>query len=149
MYKSLVVADHLIEKSEFSLSNLRLNKLLYFIYGVNLVVNESDKQIFDAPEAWDYGPVFPDVYHTFKVNGSSVINHYSGFKKTPGRELDATITKVIDKVLASYGKKQDWELVKLTHLPSSPWSIAYKNGRNQIISKESIKAYFIKNVIQS
>lgn len=65
------IADHLIDKSNRLVTNLKLNKLLYYVYGINLVVNEGER-ISESPQAWKYGPVFPSVYHGFKHYGAGV-----------------------------------------------------------------------------
>ena len=49
----LPIASYVIAKSDCSITNLKLNKLLYYIYGVNLVINAKD-EISEGPEAWTY-----------------------------------------------------------------------------------------------
>jgi uncharacterized phage-associated protein len=50
------------------LSNLKLQKLLYYSQGYNLAL--TSKPIFEEPiEAWKYGPVVKGIYHQFKVFG--------------------------------------------------------------------------------
>lgn len=47
------------------LTNMKLNKLLYFAQGHYL--QRYGKPLFDnAVEAWDHGPVVPEVYTAYK-----------------------------------------------------------------------------------
>jgi uncharacterized phage-associated protein len=48
-----------------SLSNLKLQKLVYYAQGFHLALTE--KPLFDeAIEAWEHGPVVPGLYHKLK-----------------------------------------------------------------------------------
>ena len=54
------------------MTNLRLQKLLYFAQGWYLA--RYGKPLFsDEIEAWTYGPVVPEVYQTYKPNGKDGI----------------------------------------------------------------------------
>lgn len=51
-----------------SISNIRIQKLLYYAQGVHLAT--TNEPLFDDPiEAWRFAPVVPDVYHRFKTHG--------------------------------------------------------------------------------
>ena len=48
------------------ISNLKLQKLLYYAQGVTLAL--TGKPLFSDPiEAWQHGPVVPSVYRLYKV----------------------------------------------------------------------------------
>ena len=50
------------------MTNLRLQKLLYFAQGWHLA--RFGRPLFDASiEAWPYGPVVPEVYRAYKEYG--------------------------------------------------------------------------------
>ena len=71
--KALDVAKIICERSNYTLSNLILHKILYLI---NLeYVGLNNKSLIDDEcfEAWDYGPVISSLYHKFKIFGSSNI----------------------------------------------------------------------------
>jgi uncharacterized phage-associated protein len=55
-----------------SLSNMSLNKLVYFAYEYALVT-EGRKLTAAKIEAWDHGPVFREIYSSFKKFGSEGI----------------------------------------------------------------------------
>ena len=64
-----VVGDN--EERE-GVTNLKLQKLLYLAQAYFLA--KMGRPIFaNTIEAWEFGPVVPDVYHKFKKNGSDPI----------------------------------------------------------------------------
>ena len=70
------VADFFIELFgkgiESDITNLKLNKLLYFAQGHCLAVTR--KPLFDGLiEARDLGPVIPVVHHKYKICGKNPI----------------------------------------------------------------------------
>ena len=75
MYDAIDVARYVINYSQeigSPVSNLKLQKILYFIQGIYL--STLDKPCFsDDIEAWGFGPVISDVYHEFKGFGSNDI----------------------------------------------------------------------------
>lgn len=55
------------------LSNMALNKLVYFAYEHALVT--TGRKLTSAKiEAWDHGPVFREIYSSFKTFGGDPIN---------------------------------------------------------------------------
>ena len=71
-YRALDIAKYIINHEHEEgreISNLRLQKLLYFIQAKFIV--ETGKPCFSDPiEAWDFGPVVTSVYHEYKLFGS-------------------------------------------------------------------------------
>ena len=60
------------EEAGDSITNLKLQKLLYYAQGVNLALN--DVCLFPDPiEAWTHGPVVPNVYRAYKQHGGEAI----------------------------------------------------------------------------
>ncbi len=72
MIPALFIANYIIEysnKKEYSINNLRLQKLLYFVNARSLV--ETGTPIFkESMQKWKYGPVVPEVYHEYKRYGA-------------------------------------------------------------------------------
>ena len=71
------LANYIIWKAidfhKVGITNLKLQKLIYFTYAQHLVATK--RKIFDEPiEKWQYGPVVPSVYHAFKDYGVYEIN---------------------------------------------------------------------------
>lgn len=144
-------------KKNYSISNLKLQKLLYFVQAYYLAFTPSHEPCFsDEIEAWDFGPVVPCVYREFKSFGGGDIptvtssyrlkieNNFWSVQAEPFDEdcIDKKDRKIINSVVDNFGSYSASELVQLTHR-QTPWKEAYKNRKkNAIITKESIWRYF-------
>ena len=119
-------------------SNLRLQKLLYFVQANFLV--EAGKPCFDDEiEAWGLGPVVPAVYHQYKKFGSSIIQGRDW--KNGGALVSDCDKPLIDEIVEYLLDYSTSQLVKITHA-RSPWKNVYVPRMNNIISKQSIKKFF-------
>ena len=105
--------------------------------------------LFDDPlfedeiEAWKYGPVICDEYHTYKVYGNNPII-------IPDTNLDfdylnALQKNFIIKVYSYFRQFSPIKLMELTH-KDGVWLAAY--GKTQIISKEELKSFFDKSALK-
>lgn len=139
------IANHLIDRSNRLVTNLKLNKLLYYVYGINLVVNEGER-ISESPQAWKYGPVFPSVYHGFKHYGAgSITAPEPGFENIE----NSAVRKAADKVFEHYFGMEEYQLVSLTHRDGTPWARTYDpSERGVTIPDDLIKAYFREQVLE-
>lgn len=155
MYSALDIAcavvNHAVEQKK-PVSNLKLQKILYFIQGYHLA--DYGEPLFEEEiEAWPYGPVVVDVYNAFQRYGSNFIPRTFSYKHFSidefaivdddydecvfTREDLEYIYKVTDK-LADYGALR---LVDITHA-QDPWRDAIKYGNRTIMDNKSIKSYF-------
>lgn len=146
MYRALDVANYIIEychKENIKMSNLKLQKVLYFIQALFLVSTSGTKPCFeDDIEAWDFGPVIPAVYQNYKIHGSSNIpidpkdprkGYYGKIKLSDAKLIESMIQRT-----KSYSAAR---LVEITH-NQAPWKNAYRPRMNRVISNESIYNYF-------
>lgn len=144
MYSALDVAKYIIwycKEEEYSISNLKLQKLLYFVQAQFLVV--TGHPIFNEKiEAWDFGPVVPEVYQHFKLWGSSEIPRIVA--NQANNKILIKDQEVIDEILGVCAPYSANTLVDITH-HQDPWQDAYKKYRNNVITKKSIKEYFENN----
>lgn len=132
MLHAVDVANFFIDlarnEKEGSITNLKLNKLLYFAQAWALARN--GKPLFsDEIQAWDYGPVVPNVYHTFKVCGDNNIEHTAD-DYSPDKFNDEDIQLLLD-VYREYGKYSASALVEITH-NEKPWKTRYRCGEHDI-----------------
>lgn len=155
MYDVLDVCRYVINYSNekgYGISNLKLQKLLYFIQAYFLM--KSGKPCFDDDiEAWAYGPVVPRAYREYQIFGGSNIPKIKSYYR-----FDTTSLKIIPQVYDAsnitgqdamdimgvvdvFKKHSAIDLMNLTH-SQAPWKAAYAQGRNSIISKKSIREYF-------
>lgn len=155
-YKALDVARYIINYSNeqgYGVSNLKLQKLLYFVQAEFLAYSDDKKPCFrEEIEAWGFGPVVPCVYQEFKQYGSSnipTVKEYfevsenwdvikrkfrEGIIRNRDRERINDIVDGLSDYSAAY-------LVNITH-HQAPWKKVYEKGMNNIISKKSIREYF-------
>lgn len=146
--KALDVASYFIELAnetpENDLTNLKLQKLLYYVQGKYLSVY-GNPAFEEKIEAWKYGPVVADVYHTFKECGQFPITNFDiDYEYTrPEGELQGLIRSVWEDI----GKKYSgFYLVQTTHRDGAPWSLFFnESDRNIEIPNSSLKEYFASN----
>jgi uncharacterized phage-associated protein len=130
-----IITRFYLDKDKASISNLKLQKLLYFVQG-EAIKQHGICAFEEEIEAWDYGPVVRSVYDRFKVFGAGPINRDYD---TP--TITGDIKIVIDTVIDKYANASAWRMVQETHKPDTPWYNAFQNGE-AIISKASMIQYF-------
>ena len=110
---------------------IKIQKLLYISFGFYGVLNRGVMLFDEEIQAWTYGPVIPDVY---------TYQHRLPFQ--PPIDLDPKTKRILDRVIATYGKKHPFDLVHLTHQPNTPWSLFYQEGANNEIPKGAILDHY-------
>lgn len=117
-------AKRLCEKSGWSLTNLELQKLIYLAHMFHLG-EHGEPLIKERFEAWDYGPVQPDLYHHIKVYGSSKVK--SMFHRGNNIDDDRTEATILDKVCKQLSSKSASWLVAVTHWQDGAWAKHYNS----------------------
>lgn len=146
MYTAQSIARHIIDfaaMQDRGVSNLKLQKLLYFVQAQFLFTPPRHSACFkDRIEAWDFGPVVPNVYHQYKSYGAASIIPDENDPMLPYYD---TITpedqNMIDALIAEILPYSASALVDITHR-QDPWRKAYVPGCNREITTESIRSYF-------
>ncbi len=135
--KAMELVYYIIEYSKHVgdlVTNLRLQKLLYFIQKEHLRQPQGDPAFEDDIFAWQYGPVVPNVYYEFSRYASTPIINVEKIG-----DIDYSIETSIETVVKKYKKVPTWKLVQLTHSPNSPWSKTLENGDSCVILLDDIK----------
>lgn len=123
--------------AEDCISNLKLQKLCYYAQGFYLAMH--NERLFDSTlQAWQYGPVVPELYHKYKDSGSSCLMPSKDFKRS---SLPEEIISFLDEIYAEYGQYSAWRLKDMTH-NETPWMLSYNNKKNDEISDELMKSFF-------
>ena len=158
LYNALDVARFTINytwKINKPISNLKLQKILYFIQADYLANTDKGPCFIDEIEAWDFGPVVPSVYHEFKKYVSSFIHKINTYLDMKNGLWDAKMVKYDDKKIEGSDKEiiidvikmlvpySAGRLVEITHR-QKPWMDTYQSYCNNIIPKKLIKEYFSK-----
>jgi uncharacterized phage-associated protein len=139
------------------LTSMKLQKLVFFAHGWHLAL-AGGPLIFNRIEAWDYGPVIPDLYQDFKKYGNGPISEPArkfvfsdkkmyltvpSLEDSPANSEREGAQKVIERVWYLYGAFTASRLSNATHAAGTPWEQVYKPGeRSILIPNQIIKSYF-------
>ncbi|OTJ82543.1 Panacea domain-containing protein [Pseudomonas aeruginosa] len=115
MPSSIAVAKLILAQSNEEagdlVSNLKLQKLVYYAQGFHLAVY--DEALFtDYIEAWTHGPVVPNVYHHYKQFGSGSIPAPIDFNL---EAFSPEQVELLNEVQHIYGQYAAWPLRAMTH----------------------------------
>jgi uncharacterized phage-associated protein len=115
------------EREDIHLSNLALNKIIYFAHAWFLAIHS--RPLVDSPfEAWQFGPVHPQVYRQMKRYGDRPITgRMTRIDIETGQDvlfevaLGSDEQDHIEKITRFYGVRSAAWLVDATHEPGAPW----------------------------
>lgn len=141
MYDALKIAEYVIKYSTLKgtpVSNLRLQKVLYFIQA-EFTVSKKTPCFNDRIEAWDLGPVVPVVYRKYKVFGATSIPVDNSANTENGITSDDI--KTINETVDQCNNYSTSALVEITH-NQDPWIRAHNSFFSNEISQKSLYEYF-------
>lgn len=106
-------------------TNLLLQKMLYFLQVVYCSATGGGLLFEDEFEAWPYGPVLPEVYREYSYYGASPIDekYDKSLLPDPGELSD-----FVDDGIVDLRGKYPWDLVRASHAVGSPWWIVMQDG---------------------
>lgn len=121
----LSAAKRLASRSGWTLSNLELQKILYLAHMFYLGRHDGEPLVPGYFEAWDYGPVHPDLYHRVKVFGADPVQNvfHENADLEPGPERD-----ILDEAYDKLGSVGPGGLVNATHRRGGAWDVNYTPG---------------------
>lgn len=127
------------------MTNLKVNKLLYFAQGCHLA--RTGRPLFNENiEAWQYGPVVPEIYRKYKVCGREPIAEVDD-EYRPDVFTEEELETLLD-VMQEFGRYTGEALISMTHEDGTPWSSTYATvGANGIISQSLLRDYFAANPV--
>lgn len=125
----LVAAKRLAERSGWSLSNLELQKILYLAHMFHLG-RTGEPLVAGNFQAWEYGPVHPELYHHAKIFGSSPVENVFHSVPTLPEGPEAAI---IDEALRGLQSARPGQLVAATHRKDGAWDKNYVPGARGIV----------------
>lgn len=126
---ALAAARRMCERSDWTLTNLQLQKMLYLAQMMHLG-RHGDRLFNGNFEAWDFGPVQPMVYRQVKMFGKEPIT--GGFFGV-GSVNDDGRRELIDEACDALAKLSAARLVSITHWKEGAWAKAYVPGRKGIV----------------
>ena len=151
------IANHFLDlarEHKTHLSPLKIQKLVYIAHGWHLALSGEPLVDDEYAEAWEYGPVFPSIYHEFKHFGREEITIYAtdlDFNDVneihtyrPQFDLnDTKASQLLDKVWEVYADESAIQLSNRTHAPGSPWEdTRVGKVKNLNIENGIIKKYY-------
>lgn len=123
----------------FTVTPMKLQKLVFLahawmlaLYGLPLVRGRL--------EAWQYGPVFPELYHEIKHKGAKPLT--TADLPAADEVFDADEQQHMIWTVERYGPLTAARLSALTHATSSPWDLTWRRGANREISADLIRFYY-------
>ncbi len=157
MYEARKICNFILthyDAEKHDLTNLRLNKLLYFIHGWALT-SRPDGLVRNHFEAWKLGPVIKSVYNAFQGFGEKPIrglaeylDYASGERKPVSfRAIAKGDAELITAIFQKYAGFSTSELVALSHEIGGPWHLIYTawandNRLSPRIPNELIRGHF-------
>lgn len=142
------IAEHGAECG--GVSHMKLQKLVFYAYGWWLASHD-EPLITEAPQVWQYGPVFNSLYSALAPFGLKPISEplravpIGSPPIIPDGEQE--VRELLDWVWQRYGGYSAGKLSDMTHAPGTPWQEEaaahnYRVPRNYAIPVERTKAYF-------
>ena len=135
---------NLAEEDGANITPMKLLKITYIAYGWFSL--SGDGRLFaDKIEAWQYGPVIPNLYHDIKKFKDYTITEKIG----NADELTDDKKNWISKIYDMYKGYSSLQLSSMTHKNNSPWYQVYQSGiRNIEIPDNNIKKYYNFKIIK-
>jgi uncharacterized phage-associated protein len=130
------VCNLMLDEAGGPITNLALQKLLYFAHGLYRIETGSPL-ITGYFEAWQFGPVHPTAYNAFKRAGNKPIsfraerqNPLTGETLPIPEPTDPTIKERIRRVMALYAGMTPGQLVEISHAVGAPWQFIVAKARS-------------------
>lgn len=162
-YPTATIANWFLDKADDAgkpLDPMKLQKLIYFAHGWYLALT-GDPLINEHPEAWEYGPVIPSIYHQFKKYGRNAITEPAWCWDRPWKsniedmlqakpiiprlEGDEDVHQLLEKIWSVYGSQSAVALSNLSHVANGAWDQAFRaaGGKRSVdISDDLIRTEF-------
>ena len=113
------------KREKVTVTKMWLNKIVYFIYERALI----DIKVLLTParlEAWEYGPVFREIYLSFPKKFDFTYYQRYNVKKRQSEEardeFECEDLRIFDQVWLEFGHLTASKLTNISHKPGSPWS---------------------------
>ncbi len=145
MHSAIKVAKHFVDKANDAghrdMTPLKLLKIVYVAHGWMLGLH-GESLISEDVEAWQYGPVIPELYGGTSHFGRS---HIDSLFDSYSVDLSEDEQNIVNQTFDGYGKYTAGQLVALTHKEGTPWHQVTKGeyyGRGVIIPNYIIEQYY-------
>ena len=131
---------------------MQLQKLPYIAHGWGLTIL-GDNLVANRPQAWKYGPVYPELYESLRRYGAGNVTDLihedddDPFSEDRGPVVTAELSdnerRLIDAVWDSYRNYNGVALSMMTHREGTPWTIVYnRDGNRAVIPNDLIAQHY-------
>lgn len=150
MTSALAVAQAFLDlaaKEGRSLTNMQLQKLVFFSHGIHLAAFGAPL-IHDPVKAWDFGPVIPPLYEKLQRFGRGNVARELAPETRDTLDPAGNEFQAIRAVWKAYGDKDGWSLSEISHLEGSPWDAIWNKRRMRYceIPNDLIRSYYADRV---
>ena len=137
----------LFNDAKIPVTQLHVQKLMFLFEAYYM--NMTDKPyLYECDfQAWNFGPVAPQLYKRFKIYGSNSI-FLTKEELEEAESIDETKKRLIKELFEAFKSFSAADLVKFTHAEGSPWKDAWDKKEYSVISKEKMKDWFSKYVVK-
>lgn len=144
MTRAIDLSKYIVVKCDndrHPISNLQLQKFLYYIQKEFLKKGYGNA-FADDIEAWQFGPVVPNVYYYFCGFGAMPITLFNQTYNSDCLTYTPEALTLINEIVEKKRELDPWDLVNETHKPNGAWAQTYNNGEgnHKVIPVELIKA---------
>ena len=124
---SIQAGKTLCELSNWSFTNLRTQKVLYFAHMYHLG-NEEKPLVDEEFQAWIYGPVLPSLYQRVKVFGKYPVQPYV-FWGSGSVDKESSHYRWLRTMYEATLEISSEDLIASTHWEKGAWEKKFKRGQ--------------------
>ena len=133
---SYVAAKTLCHHANWNLTNLQIQKMLYIIHMIFLGKHNGISLIQENFEAWDYGPVIPNLYQKLRSFGSDKVEDV--FREKTLNDVNDARNNFLKNGAQELSGQRVGFLVSYTHRENGAWGKYYSPHTKLIIPTEAI-----------
>ena len=127
--RSYAAAKSLGNLCGWQLTNLKMQKLMYFAHMIHLGMTNGQPLVSENFQAWNYGPVLPSLYYKLRGFGNSPVKDVF-FEVNPVTQ--GTAFAAISSAVEQLNDYTPAELVSITHRKGGAWDRYYQPGTTAI-----------------
>ena len=157
---AVAVGDYVTALGGGMLAPLQVFKLCYMAHGYALAI--TGRPLFgDRIEAWEYGPVIPNLYHALRAYGGAPVAYLytsrvpvcgdgiEGARQRLGRMMPGDARDVVDEVVRSFGHYTGLELASITNVDGSPWHECFVPGRQHARIPDRVMGTYYRGLLDT
>jgi len=131
---ALSAAREICERSDWCVTNLELQKMLYLAQMVYMGKHDGERLFNGTFEAWDYGPVIPEIYSRVRMFGSGPVKDvFFGAREIEDDER----REMLDSAYDQLSTKTAGQLINITHWSGGAWAHNYRPGYRGIVISDA------------